>query len=72
MKICSDNIHLSLEAKHIDKKSNLKSNVKSSNNLLSINSKNNKNAGSAIAEIMKQKQQLEKDIIDLQKKTRKV
>lgn len=71
MKICSDNIHLSLEAKHIDKKSNLKSNVKSSNNLLSINSKNNKNAGSAIAEIMKQKQQLEKDIIDLQKKQEK-
>lgn len=68
MKICSNNINLSLEAKHIDKKSNFKSNVKQNNKLLSINSKNNKNAGSTIAEMMKQKQQLKEDIIDLQKK----
>lgn len=68
MKICSDNINLSLEAKHIDKKSNLKCNVKQNNKLLGINIKNNKNAGSTVAEMMKQKQQLEQDIIDLQKK----
>lgn len=68
MKICSTNINLSLEAKHIDKKSNFKSNLKQNNKLLSTSSKKNKNAGSAIAEMMKQKQQLKEDIIDLQKK----